>query len=317
MAAANRPALPGLLVIVGPTGTGKSALALALAERLGSSIVGADSRQIYRELDVGTAKPTAADRDRIPHELIDLWPPTVAHTLADYQDLAQAAIARWQGQGVWPLLVGGTGLYVKAVTRGLKIPRVSPQPELRAQLAAIDQPQRYAWLAQVDPAATTVIHPQDARRTLRALEVFYASGRPISAQQGESPPPYAIVQIGLDCLDRTPTPTGQDRLTQRLAQRTAAMFAAGLVAETQALVDRYGAELPLLQTLGYREVLGAIAGQMSVAEAEAATVLHTRQFAKRQRTWFRADPTITWFEADDPALVDRVWAHWQAASRVK
>jgi tRNA dimethylallyltransferase len=154
-------------------------------------------------------------------------------------------------------------------------------------------------LQQVDPVSAAKIHRRDQVRTLRALEVFYVTGEPISAQQGEDPPSYPILQIGLDCGEG-------GRLTQRIEQRTTQMMKVGLVDEVEYLIQKYGAELPLLNTLGYAEVKQYLTGKISLEEATAMTVLHTRQFAKRQRTWFRADPTIVWFDADEPDLVGNV-----------
>jgi tRNA dimethylallyltransferase len=320
--------VPILIVICGPTATGKSGLAVQLASRLPSVILSADSRQVYCEFNIGTAKPTQHDRQQVPHYLIDICDPTVTLTLADYQQQAQILITHFHDfltpnpqsltpnpqsltpnpqsltpnpQPPTPLLVGGTGLYIKSIVRGLRIPRVAPQPTLRSQLQALGQVQCYAFLQQVDPAAADKIHPHDRVRTLRALEVFYVTGQPISQQQGESPPSYPILQIGLDCL------SDPDALTQRIEQRTAGMMAAGFVEEVERLCQKYGADLPLLNTLGYQEIKQYLSGHISRSEAEAEIVLHTRQFAKQQRTWFRADSTIEWFEADDPNLVEQVW----------
>ena len=294
-----------LIVICGPTATGKSGLAIAIAEQLAAVhpalILSADSRQVYREFDIGTAKPTVTERSRVPHFLIDSCDPTETLTLAEYQQQAQTLIAKCHAspEGIIPLLVGGTGLYIRSVVRGLKIPRVPPQPELRSQLQRLGQAQCYAFLQQVDAASAQRIHPNDQVRTLRALEVFYTSGQPMSAQQGEDPPSYPILQIGLDCTD-------SGALTHRIQQRTAQMIADGFVAEVNNLCQTYGPTLPLLKTLGYQEIMQYLAGEISLEEAERLTVLHTRQFAKRQRTWFRADPTIEWFDSNDPALVEKV-----------
>jgi len=295
--------MPKLIVLVGPTASGKSSLAIALAEALGSVILGADSRQIYRDFDIGTAKPSIADRQRVSHELIDICDPRQVFTVAEFQTLANQRIQHWHQQHITPLLVGGTGLYIKAIVRGLKIPQVPPQPALRSQLADLNQAYRWQLLRQVDTASAAQIHPNDAVRTIRSLEVFYATGQPISELQGEVPPPYAILQLGLDC-----DPMDSDRLLQRIQQRTAAMFATGFVEEVAQLADRYGPDLALFQTLGYREVLDALQERQSMAEAEQLTILHTRQFAKRQRTWFRADSTIHWLDADAVDLFDRAMA---------
>ncbi|MGK7927919.1 MAG: tRNA (adenosine(37)-N6)-dimethylallyltransferase MiaA, partial [Spirulina sp.] len=186
----------GIIVICGATATGKSSLALSLAQYWQSMIISADSRQVYREFDIGTAKPTIAERERVPHALIDICDPRETFTLAEYQEQAREAIAR---SPKIPFLVGGTGLYIKAIVKGLKIPRVSPHPQLRESLATLGQTQLYGLLRQVDPVAGEKIHANDNTRTLRALEVFYVTGKPISAQQGENPPDYPILQIGLDC----------------------------------------------------------------------------------------------------------------------
>lgn len=294
----------GLITICGPTASGKSGLALALAIRLGSVILSADSRQVYREFNIGMAKPTDAEQQRVPHYLIDICDPRSTLTVADYQQQAQELIAQFQQQGQIPLLVGGTGLYIRAVVQGLKIPRVAPQKELRSQLQSLGQPQLYGFLQQVDPAAAQKIHPNDPVRTLRALEVFYVTGRPISEQQGEHPPNYPILQLGLDCADPS-------TLTRRIEQRTEQMLAADWEAEVKALCKKYGSDFPLLDTLGYREMKQYLAGDISLSKAKDLTVLHTRQFAKRQRTWFRAYPQIEWFNADNPDLLEQVWQRVQ------
>ena len=294
--------IPILVVISGPTATGKSKLAISLAKRLDSAILSADSRQVYREFNIGTAKPNAFDQQQIPHYLIDLCNPTQTFTLADYQSQAQALIAKFHGlvTPTIPLLVGGTGLYIKSIVRGLKIPRVPPQPELRSQLANLGQAQCHAFLQQIDAVAASRIHAHDQARTLRALEVFYVTGQPLSAQQGEAPPSYRMIQIGLDHLD---VATG-DRY---IAYRTQQMFDLGLEIEFRTLSQKYGLDLPLLNTLGYAELKPYLQGDYSLETAKREIILHTRQFAKRQRTWFRADSTITWFDAAAPDLVEQVW----------
>ena len=292
-----------LIVICGCTATGKSSLALALAQRLDTVILSADSRQVYREFDIGTAKPTVTDRQLVPHYLIDICDPTETLTVADYQQQAQTLIAKFQQQGKITLLVGGTGLYIRSVVRGMKIPRVAPQPELRSQLTSLSQFQLYSILQQIDPDAARKIHANDSFRTLRALEVFYVTGRPISAQQGENPPPYSILQIGLE--------SAPEYLNSRIAKRTQKMIEYGLVDEVNFLSQKYGSELPLLDTLGYREIKQYLNGEISLDEARDSTILHTRQFAKRQRTWFRTYPKIKWYNADHPDLVENVWQRVQ------
>ncbi|TAH22969.1 MAG: tRNA (adenosine(37)-N6)-dimethylallyltransferase MiaA, partial [Oscillatoriales cyanobacterium] len=201
------------------------------------------------------------------------------------------------------LLVGGTGLYIKSIVKGLKMPRVAPMPELRSQLADLGQSQCYAMLQQVDRPAAEKIHLNDSFRTLRALEVFYVTGRSISEQQGENPPNYPILQIGLDCE--------MDVLGDRIQQRTEQMLERGWLAEVEYLCKKYGCDLPLLNTLGYQEIKRYLAGDITLEEAKELTILHTRQFAKRQRTWFRAYPEIEWFDVSVPDLLERVWQRIQ------
>ncbi|MDB9304917.1 tRNA (adenosine(37)-N6)-dimethylallyltransferase MiaA [Nodularia spumigena CS-591/12] len=286
-----------LIVICGATATGKSGLALNLAMRLNSVILSADSRQVYREFDIGTAKPTLAERKLVPHYLIDICNPTDIMTVADYQEQAQRLITELPGAPL--LLVGGTGLYIRSIVQGMKIPRVAPNQELRSQLQSLGQTTLYGILQQVDAIAAQKIHPHDNVRILRALEVFYITGRPISQQQGENPPNYPILQIGLDCE--------VEKIRLRIHNRTEQMLADGLVAEVEYLCQKYGTDLPLLNTLGYQEIRQYLAGEISLDSAKELTVLHTRQFAKRQRTWFKSSPQIEWFDADDPDLLEKVW----------
>ena len=285
-----------LIVICGATASGKSGLALKLAQRLNTAIISADSRQVYREFDIGTAKPSVAEQQLVPHYLIDICEPTETLTLAEYQEQTQEIINKLQTPH---LLVGGTGLYIKSITKGLKIPRVAPHSELRSQLSSLGQTQLYSFLSQIDPVATNKIHPNDQIRTLRALEVYYVTGKTITSQQGENPPLYPILQIGLDC--------DVDILDQRIAQRTHQMIELGFVAEVSKLCEKYGLDLPLLNTLGYGEIKQYLAGDINLDTAIADTILHTRQFAKRQRTWFRNIQKINWFDVNNPDLLENVW----------
>lgn len=220
-------------------------------------------------------------------------------TVADYQQAAQATVKLLQDTGEHlPWLAGGTGLYISAVVDGLQIPPVAPQAALRSQLQRLGPTQCYAMLQQIDPIASQRIHANDAIRTMRALEVAYVTGKPLSAQQGHCPPPYPLLYIGLDC--------GGEALRRRITKRTGLMLEQGLVQEVARLCDRYGPNLPLLKTLGYAEILGYLAEDYSLAEAERRIISHTRQFAKRQRTWFRKRK-IDWFDAEAPDLLDQVW----------
>ncbi len=296
----NSSIVPFLLVIAGATATGKTNLALALAQRMKSVVLSADSRQVYREFDIGTAKPSPAERRQVPHYLIDICDPIETLTLAEYQQQAQALIHRFHRDGtIVPMLVGGTGLYIHAVVKGLKIPPVAPNPSLREQLTQLGQGQCYALLRHLDPHAAQRIHPNDRVRTVRGLEVFYVSGQPMSSLQGEHPPDYPILYLGLD--------NDPEALRQRIEKRTKAMIDAGFVDEVTDLAQQYGADLPLMRTLGYAEMLRHVQGDISLREAQDDMVKHTRQFAKRQRTWFRNRVDVLWFDADALDLVDQVW----------
>lgn len=283
-----------LIVICGATATGKSSLALQLAKYLDSIIISADSRQVYQDFNIGTAKPSLEEQQQVEHYMIDICHPTQVLTLAEYQQQTQRLL---RGLGGPVLLVGGTGLYIKSIVRGLKIPPVSPHPQLRSQLASLSQTELYQHLTQVDAIAAAKIHPNDQVRTLRALEVYYVTGIPISAQQGENPPPYPIVQIGLDCEANT--------LRRRITQRTEAMLNMGLVAEVEELLQKYDPELHLFNTLGYQEIKQYLTGEISLETAKELTILHTRQFAKRQRTWFQGIPEINWLNADGVDLLEQ------------
>lgn len=288
-----------LIVICGATATGKSSLSIKLAQKFNSIIISADSRQVYRDFNIGTAKPSLDELKLVPHYLIDSYDPTLTLTLADYQEQVQGILTQhFQTYSTPALLVGGTGLYIKSIVRGLKIPRVAPQDNLRSQLSELGQAQLYEFLEQVDPVATQKIHHHDHIRTLRALEVYYVTGQPISTQQGENPPHYPILQIGLDCPPAI--------LNQWIEKRTQQMIEQGLIAEVKELEIKYNPDLPLLKTLGYAEIQQYLRGKIDLSEAIELIKIHTRQFAKRQRTWFRADGDIQWFDVTSPTLWEEV-----------
>jgi tRNA dimethylallyltransferase len=294
--AANGPAgteaaaQPLVIVLLGPTASGKTELAIALAQVLGVSVLNVDSRQLYRGMDVGTAKPTAAQQAAAPHELLDLRDPDQPLNLQEFRAIAEPLIQRELGRprggpGL-ALLAGGSGLYLKALTQGMEPPAVPPQPELRRQLEALGQPLCHRMLMAADPVAGARIMVNDAVRTQRALEVLYATGQPLSSQQGATPPPWRVLELGLDPAD----------LRRRIEHRTQALYSEGLVAETAALIARYGTDLPLLDTIGYGEARRLLAGELTEAQAIELTCRRTRQFAKRQRTWFRRQHQPVWLE---------------------
>ena len=290
-----------LVALVGPTATGKTALAVALAERLRDQTrieaVAADSRQIYRLMDIATAKPTPAERAILPHALIDMVWPDESYTLAQYQADATRAIAAIADAGALPLLIGGTGLYIRSVVDGLAIPQVAPQPDLRAELEAEAAIQGtaalHARLAALDPAAAAQIAPTNARRVIRALEVCLVTGHPFSEQQGARPTPYRTLLLGLN-MDRA-------ALYARADARIDAMVAAGVVEETAGLVARgYDWRLPSMSSLGYREIGAYLRGESSLDEAVERFKLATHRYIRRQLTWFRPDARVTWLDAAQP-----------------
>ncbi len=289
--------LPPLVAIVGPTAVGKTKVAIALAEEFNGEIVSADSRQIYRFMNIGTAKPTPEERRRVPHHLIDVVEPDEEFTLAQYQELAFAAIDDITSRGKLPFLVGGTGLYVKAILEGFIIPRVTPQLALREHLYRRAGEEGAASLHDelrlIDPVAADRIGPRNVRRIIRALEVYYDTGLPISKLQGREPPPYRILKIGLT--------TGRTKLYRCIDQRVGRMMEEGLVEEVKELVEKgYGYELPAMSGLGYRQIGLHLQGRFELSEAIELMKRETRRFARQQYAWFRQnDETIRWFTVSE------------------
>ena len=295
-----------LVTLVGPTASGKTALVVELASRLGArmpacevEVVSADSRQIYRLMDIATAKPTAEERASVPHHLLDVVWPDATYTLAEYQRDAQAAIAAIHARGRLPILAGGTGLYVRAVVDGLAIPEVAPQPALRAELeaevAAHGATALAARLRHLDPLSASRIDPANTRRLIRAIEVCVVTGAPFSAQQGSRPTPYStVLTLGLT-MER-------QALYARADQRIARMISEGLVEETHDLIERgYPPNLPAMSSLGYREMHAYLRGDMTLDQARERFAYATHAYIRRQLTWFRADPRIVWLDAAMPA----------------
>jgi tRNA dimethylallyltransferase len=291
--------LPSLIALVGPTAVGKTALAVRLAEAVGGEIVSADSRQVYRGMDIGTAKATADEQARVPHHLLDIVTPDEALSLAQFQAMAYAAIDDIVAWGKVPLLVGGTGQYVMAVIEGWVIPRVLPDEALRSELYRQAEQEGtealHARLQTLDPTAAGRIDARNVRRVVRALEVCLTTGQPISEQQRKSPPPYRILLIGLN-LPRA-------ELYRRIDERVERMIAAGLESEVRRLLAAgYGFELPAMSGVGYGQFAPYLAGEGSLEEVVQAIKRATRRFVRQQATWFRAgDPRLHWFEANpDP-----------------
>ncbi len=295
-------------MLVGPTAVGKTAASLLLARELGGEIVSADSRQVYQGMDIGTAKVTPEERGDIPHHLIDIRAPDETISLGEYKELADAAIADILARGRLPLLVGGTGQYVRAVVEGWQIPRVPPHPELRRELEELAAREGkeavFARLQELDPASAQTIDYRNLRRVIRAIEVTLAAGRPFSELQTKQPPPWRMVQIGLT--------RPRERLYARADARIEAMLEAGWVEEVARLLAQgYTPDLPSFASLGYREVAAYLAGEISLEEAKSRIRRATRAFIRRQYNWFRlTDPRIHWFDLEEVGLDGVLRAAW-------
>lgn len=275
--------LPSLIVIVGPTASGKSAFAMKLARQFGGYIVSADSRQVYRGMSIGTAQPTKAEKKRVPHFLSGLIRPNGRMTLARYQ---QAVFRILEKEPGLPFLVGGTGLYIDAVTQNWSIPKVVPNPALRKRLERTPLVRLVARLKRLDPETFKVIDRKNKRRVIRALEVRLATGKSFVTQQERRPFPYRILILGLN--------PPKDVLEKNIRTRVHAMFRQGLVAETKRLSKRYSPDLPAMSGIGYREVAQFLRGEITKQECIDRIVTRTRQYAKRQMTWFKRDQDIHW-----------------------
>ena len=296
-----RPVDAPIVALVGATASGKTGLSLDLAERLGGEVVNTDAMQVYRGMDIGTAKLPEAERRGIPHHLLDLMEVTEPATVALFQGWARAAIDDIRGRAATPVLVGGSALYTRAIVDRFEFPGTddSLRRELEAELERVGSRALHDRLAGVDPEAAAQIIPDNGRRVVRALEVVALTGRPYSASLPtlEYADPLTV-QVGVD-IDR---PT----LDERIARRVEEMFAGGFVEEVEALLARGLVEgLSANRAIGYREVIGFLAGDRSLAEAMEQTTVATRRFARRQDSWFRKDPRIVWVSYDDPDRVDK------------
>jgi tRNA dimethylallyltransferase len=308
------------LAIVGPTGTGKSDLAVAVAERIGGEIVNADAMQQYRGMDIGTAKLTVAERRGIPHHQLDVLEVTETATVARYQQAAAADVEAVIARGRVPVIVGGSMMYIQALLDDWSIPATDPAVRARweARLAEIGARALHAELARVDSAAADTILPTDGRRIVRALEVIELTGRPFAASKPPvGPPRWDTVIIGLDWAT--------EALDERLRQRTDKMFAAGLVDEVRGLIERgLRKGVTASRALGYAQVLAALdtgtgpaaqsAAGEALAEARERTFIGTRRYVRRQRSWFRRDHRITWLDGAAPDNVERALATWRNVS---
>ena len=292
-----------VVAVVGPTAAGKSELSLRLAAALDGEVINADSMQLYRGMDIGTAKLTKAERGEVPHHLLDIWDVTETASVSEYQRLARVVIADVQARGRTPILVGGSGLYVRAAIDNLEFPGTDPalRARLEEELAALGPAALHGKLAAADPAAAAAILPSNGRRIVRALEVIELSGRPFSAVLPAYDAVLTSAQLGL----AIPRP----RLDERITARVRRMFGNGLVDEVRRLADpaapggglRGG--LTASRALGYAQVLRYLDGDWTEAAAEEETVRATRRFARRQESWFRRDPRVRWLDGTEPVPI--------------
>jgi len=289
-----------LVVIIGPTAVGKTGIAIQLAERLKGEIISADSRLFYRGMDIGTAKPSLAERKRIPHHLIDIANPDQILSLAVFQRAAWSVIEDIHKRGRLPFLVGGTGQYIHSVIETWEIPPVIPDPRLRKELEKwadeIGAQGLHNRLAVLDPPAAEKIDWRNQRRTIRAMEVILSSGVSFSAQKKRAEPRYRLIQIGL----HRPRPELYDRIDARIQN----MFDTGLVGEVQGLLDKgYTPDLPTMSAIGYQEIIAYLQGEISLGEAATIMKRKSRVLVRRQANWFKEqDESIYWFRANETAV---------------
>ncbi len=295
---------PSLIILVGPTAVGKTEIAIQLAERMDGEIVSADSRLFYRGMDIGTAKPTREEQSRVPHHLIDVANPDEILSLAVFQKMATDAIADIHARKKLPLLVGGTGQYVRAVTQGWTPPEVTPDPRMREELERMKEERGLEWLHKklrsLDPEAAEKIDARNFRRTIRALEVILTTGRKFSEQRGKSDSPYHLITIGLS--------RPREELYARVDARIESMFAVGFLDEVKNLLTKgYSPTLPTMSAIGYREAVSVIEGKLSVEQAKVEMRRATRIFVRRQGNWFKeSDPEIKWFDANADNIIQAV-----------
>ena len=275
---------PHVIVLIGPTASGKTELAIEIAEYFKTHIHNIDSRQIYKSMDIGTAKPSENQQKKIKHFLIDIEEPINPINVKQFQEIAQKSIKSEIKKNNLPFLVGGSGLYMNSITKGFFVPDVPPQNNLRLQLEDIGQKECWELLKNCDPISAKKINYADHTRTIRALEVFYVTGKPLSSQQFKTPPEWKILELGLD----------RDDLKERILQRTKNMFLNGIVEETRNIISQYGSDLPMLETIGYSEAKNVLYNNITIDKAIELTTTKTIQFAKRQKTWFRNKNNPTW-----------------------
>ena len=275
---------PHVIVLIGATASGKTELAIEIAEYFKTRIHNVDSRQIYKSMDIGTAKPSKDQQKKIKHFLIDIKEPINPINVKQFQEIAQKSIKREIKHNYIPFLVGGSGLYMNSITKGFFVPDIPPQNILRRQLEELGQRECWEVLKICDPISAKNINFADQIRTIRALEVFYVSGKPLSSQKVQKPPEWKILELGLH----------RDNLKERIVQRTKNMFINGIVEETQNIISQYGSDLPILKTIGYEEAFNVLNNNLAIDKAIELTTTKTIQFAKRQKTWIRNKNNPIW-----------------------
>lgn len=292
---ARRASSP-VVFIFGPTATGKSGLALRLAQHFDLEIISADSKYLYRGMNIGTAKPTVDELASVPHHLVDIVEPAESFSLAQYLDAARKLISEIQERDKLPFVVGGTPLYFRALIEGWRVPRVAPNEELRARLELENGDILHERLQAVDPVSASRIDPNNKRRVIRAIEVFEATGEPLSELEGKQPPPYDMLRLGL-FQDR-------DRLYQRIDRRVNWMFTHGILDEARELLD-LEPSLPSMSAIGYREARDVILGKLDVEEAIELTSFATHRYVRHQETWFRKFEDVFWLDSSESGLFQR------------
>jgi len=277
---------PNVIVLIGPTASGKTELAIEIAEYFKISVHNIDSRQIYKSMDIGTAKPSKGQQKQIKHFLLDIRDPINQINVKKFQEIAQKSIEKEIKQKKCPFLVGGSGLYMNSIIKGFFVPDIPPQINLRIQLMELGQEKCWNLLKSCDPMSAKKINFADQTRTIRALEVFYVTGKPISTQKVQNPPNWKILELGLD----------RNNLKERISTRTKSMFLNGIIEETKNIISKYGSDLPILETIGYKEARDVLHNDLTIDKAIESTTTKTIQFAKRQKTWFRNKNNPIWLD---------------------